>query len=121
MINERPLSGGIVSQHQECECERQTCGERCEKCCPMYNQIPWKPGTAAKGFHCEKCNCNGHATSCRYDQDVADGRMSMDIRGKFRGGGVCINCTVSPNFSSDVLRDLSWNFFGEGFISFRRK
>ncbi|XP_061943056.1 laminin subunit alpha lam-3 isoform X4 [Apis cerana] len=79
--------------HQECECERHTCGERCEKCCPMYNQIPWKPGTAAKGFHCEKCNCNGHATSCRYDQDVADGRMSMDIRGKFRGGGVCINCT----------------------------
>ncbi|XP_017882648.2 laminin subunit alpha-1 [Ceratina calcarata] len=79
--------------HQECECERHTCGERCEKCCPMYNQIPWKPGTAAKGFHCEKCNCNGHATSCRYDQDVADGRMSMDIRGKFRGGGVCVNCT----------------------------
>ncbi|XP_050482872.1 laminin subunit alpha-1 isoform X2 [Bombus huntii] len=79
--------------HQECECERHTCGERCEKCCPMYNQIPWKPGTAAKGFHCEKCNCNGHATSCRYDQDVADRRMSMDIRGKFRGGGVCINCT----------------------------
>ncbi|XP_076751939.1 wing blister [Xylocopa sonorina] len=79
--------------HQECECERHTCGERCEKCCPMYNQIPWKPGTAAKGFHCEKCNCNGHATSCRYDQDVADRRMSVDIRGKFRGGGVCINCT----------------------------
>ncbi|XP_078049382.1 wing blister isoform X1 [Augochlora pura] len=79
--------------HQECECERQTCGERCEKCCPMYNQIPWKPGTAAKGFHCEKCNCNGHATACRYDQEVADRRMSMDTHGKFRGGGVCINCT----------------------------
>ncbi|XP_076279706.1 wing blister isoform X1 [Lasioglossum baleicum] len=79
--------------HQECECERQTCGERCEKCCPMYNQIPWKPGTAAKGFHCEKCNCNGHATACRYDQEVADRRMSMDTYGKFRGGGVCINCT----------------------------
>lgn len=68
----------------------------------MYNQIPWKPGTAAKGFHCEKCNCNGHATSCRYDQDVADRRMSMDIRGKFRGGGVCINCTVSPNFTREI-------------------
>ncbi|KAK1136595.1 hypothetical protein K0M31_001141 [Melipona bicolor] len=92
-INKAPLRGGIVSQHQECECERHTCGERCEKCCPMYNQIPWKPGTAAKGFHCEKCNCNGHATSCRYDQDVADRKMSMDIRGKFRGGGVCTNCT----------------------------
>ncbi|XP_077268130.1 wing blister isoform X1 [Temnothorax americanus] len=79
--------------HQECECERHTCGERCEKCCPMYNQIPWKPGTAGKGFHCEKCNCNGHATSCKYDQEVAERRMSMDIRGKYRGGGVCVNCT----------------------------
>ncbi|KAH0951656.1 hypothetical protein HN011_011263, partial [Eciton burchellii] len=79
--------------HQECECERHTCGERCEKCCPMYNQIPWKPGTAGKGFHCEKCNCNGHATFCMYDQEVAEKRMSMDIRGKYRGGGVCVNCT----------------------------
>jgi hypothetical protein len=60
----------------------------------MYNQIPWKPGTAGKGFHCEKCNCNGHATFCMYDQEVAEKRMSMDIRGKYRGGGVCVNCTV---------------------------
>ncbi|KAI4487730.1 hypothetical protein M0802_011876 [Mischocyttarus mexicanus] len=82
-----------LKQHQECECERHTCGERCEKCCPMYNQIPWRPGTASKGFHCEKCNCNGHATSCLYDPEVADKRMSMDSRGKFRGGGVCLNCT----------------------------
>ncbi|XP_074102845.1 wing blister [Cotesia typhae] len=79
--------------HQECECERHTCGERCEKCCPMYNQAPWKPGTWVKGFYCEKCNCNGHASSCRYDPEIADKRMSMDIRGKYRGGGVCINCT----------------------------
>ncbi|KAG5325201.1 LAMA1 protein, partial [Pseudoatta argentina] len=83
----------VISQHQECECERHTCGERCEKCCSMYNQISWKPGTAGKGFHCEKCNCNGHATSCRYDQEVAERRTSMDIRGKYRGGGVCVNCS----------------------------
>ncbi|XP_024941614.1 laminin subunit alpha-1 isoform X3 [Cephus cinctus] len=79
--------------HQECKCERHTCGEHCEKCCPMYNQVPWKIGTALRGFHCEKCNCNGHATSCRYDPEVAEKRLSMDIRGKNRGGGVCINCT----------------------------
>ncbi|XP_043271259.1 laminin subunit alpha-1 [Venturia canescens] len=79
--------------HQECECERHTCGERCDKCCPMYNQVPWKPGTSGKGFHCERCNCNGHANSCRYDDDIAERRLSLDIRGKYRGGGVCINCT----------------------------
>ncbi|KAL6255162.1 hypothetical protein P5V15_013495 [Pogonomyrmex californicus] len=77
-----------------CECERHTCGERCEKCCPMYNQISWQPGTAGKGFHCEKCNCNGHATSCIYDKEVAEKGLSMDIRGNYRGGGVCVNCTV---------------------------
>ncbi|XP_015124906.1 laminin subunit alpha-1, partial [Diachasma alloeum] len=79
--------------HQECECERHTCGERCDKCCPMFNQVPWKPGTSGKGFHCEKCNCNGHANSCRYDPEISERRMSLDIRGKYRGGGVCINCT----------------------------
>ncbi|XP_023288862.1 laminin subunit alpha-1-like [Orussus abietinus] len=79
--------------HQECECERHTCGENCDKCCPMYNQVPWRPGTAGRGFHCERCNCNGHATSCRYDPDVAEKRLSMDIRGRYRGGGVCLNCT----------------------------
>ena len=84
----------FCQQRQECECERHTCGESCDRCCPMYNQVPWKPGTSGKGFHCEKCNCNGHATTCRYDPDVAEEKSSMDIRGKYRGGGVCINCSV---------------------------
>lgn len=87
----------IIQKRQECECERHTCGERCNKCCPMFNQVPWRPGTInGRGFYCEKCNCHGHATSCRYDTDVADQRSSLDIRDKYRGGGVCINCTVSP-------------------------
>ncbi|KAJ8669684.1 hypothetical protein QAD02_000943, partial [Eretmocerus hayati] len=80
-------------KRHECECERHTCGEACDRCCPMFNQVPWKTGTSGKGFHCEKCNCNGHAMSCRYDPDVAEQKLSMDIRGKFRGGGVCIDCS----------------------------
>ncbi|XP_014204068.2 laminin subunit alpha-1 [Copidosoma floridanum] len=82
-----------LHKRQECECERHTCGEKCDKCCPMYNQVPWKPGTSGKGFHCEKCNCHGHATSCQYDPEVAEKKLSMDVRGKFRGGGVCSNCS----------------------------
>ncbi|XP_011501171.1 PREDICTED: laminin subunit alpha-1 [Ceratosolen solmsi marchali] len=82
-----------LQKREECECERHTCGEMCEKCCPIYNQIPWKSGVSSKGFHCEKCNCNGHAISCRYDSEVAERKLSMDIRGKYRGGGVCLNCT----------------------------
>ncbi|XP_048508975.1 laminin subunit alpha-1 [Athalia rosae] len=79
--------------HQECECERHTCGERCNKCCPMFNQVPWRPGTSGRGFHCEKCNCHGHATACRYDPEIAVRGASLDIRDKYRGGGVCLNCT----------------------------
>ncbi|XP_051174494.1 laminin subunit alpha-1 isoform X1 [Leptopilina boulardi] len=79
--------------HQDCECERHTCGEQCEKCCPMYNQIAWKSGTSGKGFHCEKCNCHGHATSCRFDPEVEEQNLSLDHRGKYKGGGVCLNCT----------------------------
>ncbi|XP_014221917.2 laminin subunit alpha-1 [Trichogramma pretiosum] len=80
-------------KRQECECERHTCGDTCEKCCPMYNQVPWKAGTSGRGFHCEKCNCHGHASSCRYDAEVAEKRLSLDSRGKYKGGGVCLNCT----------------------------
>lgn len=61
----------------------------------MYNQIAWKSGNFGKGFHCEKCNCHGHATSCRYDAEVEEQNLSMDVRGKYKGGGVCLNCTVS--------------------------
>ncbi|XP_046413773.1 laminin subunit alpha-1-like [Neodiprion fabricii] len=83
----------VHHRRQECECERHTCGERCNKCCPIYNQVPWRPGTSGRGFHCEKCNCHGHATACMYDPEVANQRSSLDIRDKYRGGGVCLNCT----------------------------
>lgn len=61
----------------------------------MFNQVPWRSGIIARGFHCEKCNCNGHAGSCRYDHEVAEQKLSLDIRDKPRGGGVCIDCQVS--------------------------
>ncbi|CAH8598195.1 unnamed protein product [Heterobilharzia americana] len=70
-----------------CDCQHNTCGNNCEKCCPLFNQLPWRPGRI-----CEECNCNRKADECVYNQTVANLRLSMRKDGVFEGGGVCINC-----------------------------
>lgn len=39
------------------------------------------------------CNCHGKADECYYDENVARRNLSLNIHGKYIGGGVCINCT----------------------------
>ncbi|CAJ1078287.1 laminin subunit alpha-2 isoform X2 [Xyrichtys novacula] len=75
-----------------CECEHNTCGESCDRCCPGYHQQPWMAGTFHTRHICEKCNCHNKADECYYNQTVADLSLSLDIHGKNRGGGVCIGC-----------------------------
>ena len=29
----------------ECVCQEGACGIDCGRCCPAYNQYPWKPGS----------------------------------------------------------------------------
>lgn len=38
------------------------------------------------------CNCFEHSNECIYDPEVDRQRLSLDIHGKFEGGGVCQNC-----------------------------
>ncbi|MEJ1281613.1 laminin alpha 3 [Cricetulus griseus] len=75
-----------------CECQHHTCGETCNRCCAGYNQRHWRP--AARGQHneCEACNCHGHAVDCYYDPDVEQQQASLNSKGTYSGGGVCINC-----------------------------
>ncbi|XP_074940945.1 laminin subunit alpha-3 isoform X2 [Phalacrocorax aristotelis] len=81
------------NQYQfQCECQHNTCGETCDRCCPGYNQKRWQPATAGSTNLCEPCNCHGHATDCYYDADVDQRRESLNIHGYYEGGGVCINC-----------------------------
>lgn len=80
-----------VGQEPACDCLHNTCGPNCDRCCPMFNQRPWKAGPA----HCEQCQCHGHATECQYDPIVEEERSSLDIYGTYSGGGICINCSVS--------------------------
>uniref|UniRef100_A0A8C3JMH8 Laminin subunit alpha 3 n=1 Tax=Calidris pygmaea TaxID=425635 RepID=A0A8C3JMH8_9CHAR len=76
----------------QCECQHNTCGETCDRCCPGYNQKQWQPATAGSTNLCEPCNCHGHATDCYYDADVDQRQESLNIHGHYEGGGVCINC-----------------------------
>ncbi|KAM9633189.1 laminin subunit alpha-1 [Trichechus inunguis] len=76
----------------QCQCEHNTCGESCSKCCPGYHQQPWRPGTISSGNTCEECNCHNKAKDCYYDESVAHQKRSLNTAGQFQGGGVCINC-----------------------------
>ncbi|CAH2303158.1 laminin subunit alpha-5 isoform X1 [Pelobates cultripes] len=75
-----------------CVCQHNTCGGSCDRCCPGYHQLPWKPATMDSANECEPCNCNGHAHDCYYDPDVDLRRASMNRQGEYAGGGVCIDC-----------------------------
>ncbi|KAF6732239.1 Laminin subunit alpha-2, partial [Oryzias melastigma] len=75
-----------------CECEHNTCGESCDRCCPGYHQQPWMAGTLFTRHVCEKCNCHGKADECYFNQTVANLSLSLDVQGQYRGGGVCVGC-----------------------------
>ncbi|XP_074843383.1 laminin subunit alpha-3 [Carettochelys insculpta] len=84
-------SSGNLYQFR-CECQHNTCGETCDRCCPGYNQKQWQPATADNANECESCNCHGHATDCYYDAYVDRRKGSLNIHGQHEGGGVCIDC-----------------------------
>uniref|UniRef100_A0A6I8PFI4 Laminin subunit alpha-2 n=1 Tax=Ornithorhynchus anatinus TaxID=9258 RepID=A0A6I8PFI4_ORNAN len=82
-----------ATNKSRCECEHNTCGDNCDQCCPGFHQKPWKAGTFLLKTECEACNCHGKAEECYYDENVASRNLSLNINGKYIGGGVCINCT----------------------------
>ncbi|XP_039403049.1 netrin-4-like isoform X2 [Mauremys reevesii] len=80
-----PCTRGEV--HGKCVCRHNTAGNHCERCEPLYNDQPWKPGDGKTGApnECRKCRCHNHADSCHFNLSVwlASGKHS---------GGVCDNC-----------------------------
>ncbi|XP_016076620.1 PREDICTED: usherin [Miniopterus natalensis] len=79
-----------TSQPYQCLCSREsfTEGLHCERCLPLYNDKPFRPGDPAHAFACRPCRCNGHARSCHYDSSV-DPSPAEHLAG---GGGVCDGC-----------------------------
>ncbi|XP_061452960.1 laminin subunit alpha-3 isoform X2 [Rhineura floridana] len=82
----------LNSYRYQCECQHNTCGETCDHCCPGYNQKQWQPATASSTNLCESCNCHGHASDCYYDPEVEQRKESLNLYGKYQGGGVCMDC-----------------------------
>lgn len=70
-------------QLARCSCVHNTCGDNCDSCCPLFNQQPWRAGNFSDGGVCEKCQCHGHAQACRYDEEVARERQSINMRSDF--------------------------------------
>uniref|UniRef100_A0A8C0V279 Usherin n=1 Tax=Cyanistes caeruleus TaxID=156563 RepID=A0A8C0V279_CYACU len=71
-----------------CVKESYTEGNNCDRCLPLYNDKPFRPGDQVHAYNCKPCQCYGHAESCHYD-------LAMDpfpLEHHRGGGGVCDNC-----------------------------
>uniref|UniRef100_A0A671YSI5 Laminin subunit alpha 3 n=1 Tax=Sparus aurata TaxID=8175 RepID=A0A671YSI5_SPAAU len=87
--------GGRNQDHPnrlQCECQHNTCGESCDRCCPGFNQKPWRAATVDSPNECHPCQCFSHAFDCYYDPEVEKRGASLDTFGRYDGGGVCISC-----------------------------
>ncbi|CAG0891651.1 unnamed protein product [Darwinula stevensoni] len=74
-----------------CNCSHFTDGVDCEKCLPFYNDAPWGRATKDGVHECKRCNCNGRAAQCYFDQELYE---------RTGHGGHCVNCTgntAGPN------------------------
>ncbi|NWV62794.1 LAMB3 protein, partial [Malurus elegans] len=79
---------GTLSPQQvpaHCVCQHNTAGPNCERCAALYNARPWAPAEDSDPHECQRCDCNGHSSSCHFDPELyrASGGAS---------GGVCDNC-----------------------------
>ncbi|XP_034839290.1 laminin subunit alpha [Maniola hyperantus] len=75
-----------------CRCQHNTCGPQCTACCPGFEQKKWRISQNWDRFACEPCNCHNHTTECEFDASIDEKRLSLDINGRYEGGGVCKNC-----------------------------
>ncbi|NWT60196.1 LAMB3 protein, partial [Erythrocercus mccallii] len=68
-----------------CVCQHNTAGPHCERCAALFNAQPWAPAEDSHPHECQRCDCNGHSSSCHFDPELhqASGGAS---------GGVCDNC-----------------------------
>lgn len=68
-----------------CNCDHNTDGKDCEKCAPLYNDRPWRRAIGNSATPCAKCDCNGLADKCEFDEQLW-------IDSNYRSGGRCIDC-----------------------------
>ncbi|XP_026331928.1 laminin subunit alpha isoform X2 [Hyposmocoma kahamanoa] len=75
-----------------CHCQHNTRGPQCTECRTGFEQKKWRISQNWDRFSCEPCNCHNHTTKCVFDPEVDAKRLSLDIHGRYEGGGVCQDC-----------------------------
>ncbi|NXO69232.1 LAMB3 protein, partial [Phainopepla nitens] len=85
-----------------CACQHNTAGPHCERCAALFNARPWAPAEDSDPHECQRCECNGHSSSCHFDPELyqASGGAS---------GGVCDNC--QHNTEGNSCERCKTNFF----------
>lgn len=75
-----------------CQCQHGTTGRFCEKCLPMYNNMPYMQGTTGAN-ECEQCDCNNHegpTGSCTYNVSLGYGTCDICVHNTM--GLQCNDC-----------------------------
>lgn len=80
----------------KCNCQKNTAGDNCESCKPLFNNKPWQYGIA-----CEKCNCSDLASSCIYSPSRGHGVCQGCIRNTT--GDFCQQCLPGYHRNSNSL------------------
>uniref|UniRef100_A0A915BQN1 Laminin subunit alpha-2 n=1 Tax=Parascaris univalens TaxID=6257 RepID=A0A915BQN1_PARUN len=108
-----------VTGQFRCDCRHNTCGESCNVCCPLFNQLPWKQGTQSHPNICQACQCFNHADRCEYDPEVERLGLSVTPEGIFEGGGRCISC--KHNTDGINCERCKWTFYRPSGITHYRE
>ncbi|VDP07526.1 unnamed protein product [Heligmosomoides polygyrus] len=85
------MSDPVTGQFK-CECRHNTCRESCNRCCPLFNQLAWKPGTHEHPNSCQQCQCFNHADTCVYDEELDHNKWSITPEEVYEGGGRSVDC-----------------------------
>ena len=93
-----------------CLADSFTQGSKCDECQPLYNNKPFRRGDLTNAFPCKLCECNSHASSCRYDITLDPFPNDHDVG----GGGVCIDCEHNTTGSMcDVCAEFYFRSVGK--------
>ncbi|KAJ8370727.1 hypothetical protein SKAU_G00107550 [Synaphobranchus kaupii] len=94
----------------QCDCQHNTCGPSCDRCCSGFNQVPWKPATTYSANECEPVVvCAWSASTTPLDSIVSaaslvtTGHLTTPLDSPF----ACSPCACQSEFTDGTCADLT--------------